>query len=376
MGLSPVKNKALVLDGSGASFPVRVALENIGYEVSTIGANPNQFQARMSETHHLIDYSDHDQLVTFVRETGCAFAIPGCTDVSFKSYASLDHAYQCLDEQTVSALQSFLSKTELSVTLSRMDLPSLDVPLNEVLSEAVNESIIVKPADAFSGRGITVLQESQWTPEQLEAALARARSASTDQCALIQRYLEGDLFSLSLFSDGQRMLVSPVVQEFISSDRRVVSSHLAGKKISQLESVRQFIDAIHSVLGSTRWFLHVQFLLDPETQEAFIIDCAARCPGDYYGVLVEMASEFPYFGSYAQVFIGGRIPAFWLTQLDQSIVRKTFHGYDTVYPSGLDFSGYDMLAFYPDLDWSGEVRSRIGVGFYRVQKNLLATVQI
>jgi len=239
------------------------------------------------------------------------------------------------------------------------------VTLDEVLCGAVKESILIKPADAFSGHGITILQASQWTPDQLEAALAHARAASTDQCALIQRYLEGDLFSLSLLSDGQRMLVSPVVQEYVSSDRRVVSSHLADGEISQLESVTRFIDAIQNVFGNARWFLHVQFLLDPETQDTFIIDCAARCPGDYYGVLVEMASEFPYFVSYAQVFTGGQLPKICVTQLDQSIIRKTFHRYHTTYPSGVDVSAYDMLAFYPDLDWSGEASGRVGVGFYR-----------
>ena len=371
-----MNKKVLLLDGSGASFPVRVALENLGYEVSTIGANPNQFQARMGETHHLIDYSDHNQLTLLVREIGYAIAIPGCTDVSFKSYACLNEAYQCIDKQTIWNLQSFLSKTELAVALSRMDLPSLDIPLNEVFSEAVNEAIIVKPADAFSGRGMTRLQASQWTSAQLEAALARARSASTDQCALIQRYLEGDLFSLSLFSDGQRMLVSPVVQEYINPDRRVVSSHFADEKIGQLESVNRFMDAIHDILGNTRWFLHVQFLLDPESKEAFVIDCAARCPGDYYGVLVEMASEFPYFASYAQVFTGGQLPKVRVTQFDQSIVRETFHGYDTTYPSGVDISTYDMLAFYPDFGWTGEIRRRIGVGFHRVQEKPLDKMRI
>ena len=358
-------NKVLLLDGSGASFPIRVVLEALGYQVASIGAYPNQFQARLGASHNGVNYSDRNQLAAVLDEKKCVLAIPGCTDISFQSYASLDEAYQCIDKQAIQNLQSFLSKTELAVTLSRMDLPTLDVPLNEVLSEAVNESIIVKPADAFSGRGITVLQASIWTPEQLEVALVQARSASTDQCALIQRYLKGDLFSLSLFSDGQQMLVSPVIQEYINPDRRVVSSHLADEEISQLESVKRFIDAIHGVLGKARWFLHVQFLLSPETKEAFVIDCAARCPGDYYGVLVEMASEFPYFSSYAQVFTRGQLSRVCVTQLDRGIVRKTFHGFDAMYGSGVDISGFKMLEFYPDLDWSGDVDGRIGVGFYR-----------
>lgn len=357
--------EVLLLDGSGASFPIRVALENLGFEVSTVGANSNQFQARKSESHHLVDYSDHDQLVVVVNEKKYVFAIPGCTDVSFKSYASLDETYQCIDKSAIQDLQSFLSKRELALTLSRLHLPSLDVTLDEVLGGAVKESILIKPADAFSGRGITVLQGSQWTPHQLEAALARARSVSTDHCALIQRYLEGDLFSMSLFSDGSRMLVSPVVQEFVNSGHRVISSHLAAEEISQLKSVKQLVDAIQQVLGNERWFLHLQFLLDPVTSDVYIIDCAARCPGDYYGVLVEMASKFPYFSNYVNVFSGQSLAEFPSLKIDRCIVRNTFHGFDAMYGSGVDISGFKMLEFYPDLDWSGNVDGRIGVGFYR-----------
>jgi len=94
----------LFLDGSGASFPIRVALETLGYQVASIGANPNQFQARLSATHYGINYSHRNQLATVLNEKKYVAAIPGCTDVSFKSYASLDEAYQCIDRQVIQDL--------------------------------------------------------------------------------------------------------------------------------------------------------------------------------------------------------------------------------------------------------------------------------
>jgi biotin carboxylase len=356
----------LLLDGSGASFPIRVALESIGYRVTTIGANGNQFQARMNQSHHSINYGDPDRLATFVSQNGFRLVIPGCTDVSFQSYASLDDAHRCFSRDAIQNLNRFVSKSELAVTLSHINLPLLDITLDEVMGRAVKEAIIVKPADAYSGLGITILQGSRWTQNELDTAISRAQSMSKDDRTIIQRYVEGDLFSLSLFSDGLKMLASPIVQEFVNSDLRVIFSHLASEEISQNKSVKQLVASIQEFLGKERWFLHLQFLLDPVTSDVYVIDCAARCPGDYYGVLVEMASHFPYFTSYVNVFRGEPLSEVVLPTIDPGIVRQTFHGFDATYGSGVDVSGLKMLEFYADLDWSGDLDGRVGVGFYRL----------
>jgi len=364
-----MKNKSvLLLDASGASYPIRVALENMGCSVFSLGAKPSQFQARLAETHFLVDYRDLNALSKILDETNCDFVVPGCTDLSFKSYASLNERFRLLDQETIGRLIGYLNKKDLFETLERLGLPSLSVIREDVLSGEISGSVIIKPADAYSGRGIEIHEVSHLTEDRLNTALSEVGSQSTDGRALIERYLDADLFSMSLFSDGSRILVSPVLSEQVNAEHRVVVSRLASGDVMNQKSVKRLIDSICDDLGFSRWFLHVQFLMDSESGFAYIIDCAARCPGDYYGVLVEMGSGFPYVENYARVFSGAFLSSTQALSVDRQIVRKTFHGFDAIYGAGVDCSGDQMLAFYPDMDWPGDSSARAGVAFIRSRR--------
>ena len=81
--------KALLLDTNRASFPIYKALVNLKYEVTVLGNKPHEPLAKASEIYKDIDYSNTNLLLKFLKENQFDYIVPGCTDISYKSYAFL-----------------------------------------------------------------------------------------------------------------------------------------------------------------------------------------------------------------------------------------------------------------------------------------------
>jgi ATP-grasp domain len=240
-----------------------------------------------------------------VEEKKFDYLVPGCTDRSYISCTAINGGrFPGLDR--VDACETIFNKGKFRLLADRLGLP---IPKRFSLDQ--NPScwpIIVKPVDAFSGKGITVLQEGD--KPTLEHALKRAREASPTGECLIEQFVDGQLYSHTTFlKDGK------VVQDFIVKEDSTVnpfvvdtSRVLQGTPSNLLLRLRDCVENIAKELMLADGLLHTQFVSDGD--DFWLIETTRRCPGDLYSQLIELTTGYPYARSYALPFLGESISDF------------------------------------------------------------------
>lgn len=297
--------KVLLVDTNFSSGPIYEELVLMGHDVHVVGNNPNDCLAKVSSNYWNLNYADTDALSALVEEKKFDYLVPGCTDRSYISCTAINGGrFPGLDQ--VDACETIFNKGKFRLLADRLGLP---IPKRFSLDQ--NPScwpIIVKPVDAFSGKGITVLQEGD--KPTLEHALKRAREASPTGECLIEQFVDGQLYSHTTFlKDGK------VVQDFIVKEDSTVnpfvvdtSRVLQGTPSNLLLRLRDCVENIAKELMLADGLLHTQFVSDGD--DFWLIETTRRCPGDLYSQLIELTTGYPYARSYALPFLGESISDF------------------------------------------------------------------
>jgi hypothetical protein len=295
--------KVLLVDTNFSSGPIYRELVSMGHDVHVAGNNPCDCLAKVSLNYWNINYSDTVALASLVDEEKFDFLVPGCTDRSYTSCVAINHGrFPGLD--TPDACEAVFNKGKFRLLADRLGLP---VPRRLSL-EAVPARwpVIVKPVDAFSGKGITVLHEKNATA--LEHALKKARDVSPTGECLIEEFVEGQLHSHTAFLRDGRIVQDFVVKEdstvnpFVVDTSRVVQD-VASKLLKRL---RDCIEGMAKDLLLADGLVHTQFI--SRGDELWLIEITRRCPGDLYSQLIELTTGYPYARSYALSFLGESVP--------------------------------------------------------------------
>jgi hypothetical protein len=291
--------KVLLVDTNFSSAPIYRVLVADGHEVHVVGGNPLDCLAKSAARYWQLDYSDTGALSTLVDEEAFEFLVPGCTD---RSYASCMEAgrgrFPGFDDADAA---SFIShKARFRSLAAELGLP---VPMTHA-AEAIAHSqpVIVKPVDAFSGKGITVLRDANMS--SVAAAIEHARAVSASGECLVEDYVEGQLYSHSAFLAGQRVVHDFLVQEdgtanqFVVDTSRVLDS---ARFQPLLEDLRRWIETLARHLQLVDGLLHTQFIHDG--RQTWLIELTRRCPGDLYSQLIELSTGCPYARCFALPFL-------------------------------------------------------------------------
>ncbi|MFW6170793.1 MAG: hypothetical protein ACODAD_09915, partial [Planctomycetota bacterium] len=247
--------RTLLVDTNRAAVPIYHALRGMGHDVWVVGGIPTEPLAKLSRNYVKLDYSDADRLRAFVKAKGFDYLVPGCTDVSYRVCSEISEGHFPGIDTPVNA-RLIHSKREFRGTA--VDL-GLSVPPVLSLKEAVGaESVIVKPVDSFSGRGITVLHGPE--TEQLYAAFELACKASKVGEAIIEEYRSGQLFSHSAFVLNGEVVADFLVQEDCTTNPFMVdTSRVAPNfRTEMIESLREDICRLVSSLGLSNGLMHTQ----------------------------------------------------------------------------------------------------------------------
>lgn len=228
-----------------------------------------------------------------------------------------------------SLIQTFTNKHNF-----RQLAMQLDIPIPKILDEtsACNfDKVIIKPADSFSGRGITTLAKP--TPAELSDAAKTASTYSPTRKFIIEEFVEGQLFSHSAFFDKGLIIADFIVREdCISSPFAVDASYVDHSFPSDIRAeYRNEILKISQSLRIENGLIHTQFIL--KNQKYWLLEATRRCPGDLYSLLIEKSTGYPYNQSYLAPFIGKRTLPFdefyptnenWITRFTLCPSSETF----------------------------------------------------
>lgn len=294
--------KVLLVDTNFSSGPIYQELLAMGHDVHVVGKNPGDYLAKMSPNYWQMDYADTDALGSLIDQQEYEFLVPGCTDRSYFSCVTAGKGrFPGLDR--TDACNAVFNKAEFRHLAERLGLPT-------PARLAVNKQptcwpVIVKPVDAFSGKGITVLRESD--AGTFDRAVATARAASPSGYHLVETFVEGQLYSHSAFLQGGHVVQDFLVQENSTANPFVVDTSrvVANASAMMLGKLRRCVESMATELGLVDGLLHTQFI---STGEAlWLIETTRRCPGDLYSQLIELTTGYPYTRTYLNPFLGAPV---------------------------------------------------------------------
>jgi len=295
--------RVLLLDTSFAARPIHDWLLEEGFEVWTIGNRPEDVLARRDTRRYLQDnYADPVVVQSHIDRFDIDYVVPGCTDVSIETALRLRLKKTIFDSSDT--YQKIADKSAFRALCTELDLPSPRRVFMEDLP--VQGNLIAKPSDAFSGRGISVFDGADHAASL--RALTTARVESRNGEALLETYIDGQLYSYSAFLEDQKVAEAAIVREdgsitpFAVDTSYVVNDFSANGIAIVRSAVERLAQALHLVDG----LLHVQFIWDG--QKPWLVELSRRCPGDLYPWLVELSTGQRHAARYASYFVGRRVP--------------------------------------------------------------------
>ena len=291
--------KILLLDTNVSSFPIYNILVSKGHDVYVIGIKPDDCLAKHVKNYINCNYSDISALNKILKEQSFDLVVPGSNDLSYLTATKADINKFGLDSTETTEIinnkakfRKFATEHHLSVpqTFSRDQAYSSSIPL------------IVKPVDAYSGRGTTVIKDI--TSKNVDAAIEASVNFSMSKNYVIEEYVEGQLYSHSCFIKDKKIFVDFIVIEDSTANKFTVdTSHVVydfPKKM--LNAIRDEIHNMANALDLVDGLVHTQFI---KTKDSFrLIEITRRCPGDLYSLLIEKSTGFKYAEHYAMAFLG------------------------------------------------------------------------
>jgi hypothetical protein len=294
--------KVLLLDAAFSAVPIHEYLTGIGCDVWTMGNRSEDALAVAHEEKWIrADYANAALVQQYVDVHGFEAVVPGCTDVSMASFVRLKQqgSYR-LSVETNDILNNKPLFRRLCLDLSIPAPRAVDVRRLPRYGK-----FICKPADSFSGRGVTIFDAAD--TNAADAAVRLARTQSTRGEVICENFVEGELHSYTAFLRDGAVDQAFIVREGsrynpFAVDTSYLCDDYDSKKLGIL---RGAIEAVSARLDLCDGLLHTQFI--DAGDDIAIIEMTRRCPGDLYARLIEYSTGHHYAGEYAAYFLGRHV---------------------------------------------------------------------
>jgi carbamoylphosphate synthase large subunit len=296
--------KALLLDTNVSSFPIYEFLLSNGYDTYVIGGNPSDCLAKYTTNYINCNYSNPELLQNVISEYGFDVIVPGCNDISYLSAtkANRSNKFYGLDSTEVTEIINNKNKFRNFGISNGLHIPEL---FDKDEAYLQTNSIIVKPVDAYSGRGVSVIVNPN--KDNVDTAIENAISFSSSKNYLIEEYIEGQLYSHTAFVSNKKIIVDFIVIEDGSTNEFTVDTSNVVTDFSEsiLSEIRTDIETMAEKLDLVDGLIHTQFI---KTENSFrILEVTRRCPGDLYSFLIEKTTGFKYSEYYTKPFINEKL---------------------------------------------------------------------
>lgn len=293
-------HKVLLVDTNFSSAPIYNYLVQSGHEVFVVGGNPDYFLAKTAANNINLDYSDVDRMRELIERLNIDYIVPGCNDRSYQVCAGLNSEgnYYGLDTLETTEIINNKEKFRRFAMGLGLPVPRL-IPINH---NNDTRPLIVKPADAYSGHGMTVVKRPD--QDSLQQAIDRAKGFSRTNTCIIEEYVEGQLYSHSAFITDKDIVADFIIEErgtanpFVVDTSRVIHDFPP----DMLGRIRESISLMARELNMVDGLVHTQFIKNGESFR--LIEVTRRCPGDLYSQLIELSTGFKYAETYARPFVG------------------------------------------------------------------------
>ncbi|MBD3842001.1 MAG: ATP-grasp domain-containing protein [Campylobacterales bacterium] len=353
--------KVLLIDTAFAAMPIYNYLIQNNCEVWVMGNREQDALALQAGVHWIKqDYSDVAAVKEHIKNNNIEFVVPGCTDISIETALQLDINSDVFD--TVEAYDSLANKNKFRELCEKLDLPAPKVV--DLQSFPREGKYICKPVDAFSGRGVTVVDGQNF--EDVRSAYEFASNESRTKKAIIEDYVDGQLYSFSAFIEKHNVKDFFIVKEGSSVNPYAVDTSYVDDLLEEsiVQLMQKSIEKLSEHLSLKNGLLHTQFILSDG--KPYMIELSRRCPGDLYSYLIKSSTGFEYAAKYASYFIKEKQPS--LQKYTKHIIRHTIASEETKRFLNLKFvSEVQPYAYFPLLGLGNTVeenqKTRVGILF-------------
>jgi len=293
-------SNVLLVDTNFSSGPIYQFLVHAGHKVTVVGGNPNDALAKCVDDYVKLDYSDIEQTRQLIEARNIDYLVPGCNDRSYMVCAEINAEGRFPGIDPLATAEIINNKGKFREFSAKHGLPAPQVLTQDEIGS--RWPVIVKPVDAFSGRGVTIVHEDN--VNKLTAAISLAKSESKTGACIVEDYVTGQLYSHTTFLQGGDILVDHIVEEHGTANPFVVDTSRVVYDFpeSMLASIRANIRLMASELSLQDGLVHTQFISNGE--KYWLIEITRRCPGDLYSQLIELSTGLHYAENYARSFIG------------------------------------------------------------------------
>lgn len=292
----------LLVDTNFSSAPIYEFLIRSDYKVTVVGANPNDALAKYVDDYVNIDYSDIEKVKKLISEKKIDFLVPGCNDQSYMVCAEIneDGQFPGIDSLKTSQIINDKKKFRAFASDNQLAVPRVLIE-NEI---GTRWPVIIKPIDSFSGKGVTVIHESD--KYNLSSARDHARKVSKAGECIVEDYIDGQLYSHSAFVQDGIIFADHIVEEHGTSNPFTVDTSRVVYDFPEalLAKVRADIGLLINKLKLKDGLVHTQFIRSGDV--CWIIEVTRRCPGDLYSQLIELSTGFNYVENYVLPFVSLR----------------------------------------------------------------------
>ena len=317
-------SKNVLLAGTSYSaVPILQALKSNDCKVSVCGSLQDDPCHALADRSYYIDYSERTLLLDVIQKNNIQYLCPACNDYSYMSCAwvaeerglpGYDSYENTLILHNKTRFRSFAEKNGFPIPRAK--------PVHEAVelgSDFANFPMLVKPADSFSGRGMTKVGNHR----ELLESIKTARDSSRTGEVLVEEYIEGSLHSHSIFIQDGECVFDLFVDEFCTIyPYQVNCSNIPSVLPETVQvNVRECIMELISTLKLNDGLLHTQFMVNGK--DFWLIECMRRGPGDLYYHMVELSTGINGMDLYARPFIGERMPSKIVTESSRCYARHT-----------------------------------------------------
>ena len=339
-----MKKNILLLDTSFSAKPIYDYLISTGAEVFVIGGNPSDYLAKSVKNYINIDYSKISEVQLKINTLEIDFIVPGGNDLSYKICSELNELSRFINIDSIENNEIINNKEKFRKFSVKNGLHVPKMISRNNLTKYL--PVIVKPVDAYSGHGISIIRKDD--KDHLDSAINSASEASKSGKYMIEEYVEGQLFSHSAFVSNGKIEIDFIVKEFCFVNKYAVDTSHVVYDFDQgvLNQIRNDIAKIVQKLGLVDGLMHTQFIL--KDKSLWIIEVTRRCPGDLYSMLIETSTGFPYAEYYSKPFIGEENQYSTLEINPTPILRHTITIRDEGIFESLNFkSNIDIIKYVP-----------------------------
>lgn len=310
----------LLLDTNFSSAPIYDHLINTGHEVYVCGNNPEDFLAKYVKKYIQINYSDISLMRKLIKEMSIDYIVPGCNDRSYQTCSVLSQEFNFYGIDNEETTEIINNKYKFRIYANRASLPAPRLISGLDQNNCPSPPYIVKPVDAFSGRGVTIVREKG--KSELKKAIDLAKKYSPTKSYIVEQFVSGQLYSHSAFISKQQIQMDFIVKEYGSVNPFVVDSSFVQTDFDEalLNRIRSVITYIAQDLNLTDGLFHTQFICNGD--EFWIIEVTRRCPGDLYSYLIEASTGYPYAQAYAFNFINKHMLAAPISENNNVLILR------------------------------------------------------